>query len=102
MGMSLVNRRYRSRRISSLHTVMECRAEENYTLWVRFDDGLEGRVYLGDLVLTKSYGTLSDEAIFSRVSFDPVSNTVTWAGGIYLDPEVLYKDLATKAHAAVH
>jgi hypothetical protein len=46
--------------------------------------------------------TLSDEAIFSRVSFDPVSNTVTWAGGIYLDPEVLYRDLATKAHAAVH
>jgi len=102
LGMSLVNRRYRSRRISNLHTVMECRAEDNYTLWVRFDDGLEGRVYLGDLVLTKSYGTLSDADIFNRVSFDPVSNTLTWAGGIYLDPEVLYKDLATKAHAAVH
>ena len=100
--MSLVNRRYRSRRISNLHTVTECRAEENYTLWVRFEDGLEGRVYLGDLVATKSYVTLSDEDIFNRVSFDPVSNTLTWAGGIYLDPEVLYKDLATKAHAAVH
>ena len=100
--MSLVNRRYRSRRISSLHTVMECRAEENYTLWVRFDDGLEGRVYLGELVATKSYGSLSDADIFSRVSFDPVSNTVTWGGGIYLDPEVLYKDLATQARAAVH
>ena len=102
MGMSLLNRRYRSRRVSSMHTVTECRAEGNYTLWVRFDDGLEGRVYLGDLVLTKSYGTLSDEDIFSRVSFDPVSNTLTWGGGIYLDPEVLYKDLASKAHAAVH
>ena len=102
MGMSLTNRRYRSRRVSSLHTVTECRAEGNYTLWVRFDDGLEGPVYLGDLVLTKSYGTLSDEDLFRRVSFDPVSNTVTWGGGIYLDPEVLYKDLAHKAHAAVH
>jgi len=102
LGMSLLNRRYRSRRVSSMHTVTECRAESNYTLWLRFDDGLEGRVYLGDLVLTTSYGTLSDEDIFSRVSFDPVSNTVTWGGGIHLDPEVLYKDLASKTHAALH
>jgi hypothetical protein len=36
------------------------------------------------------------------VSFDPVSNTLTWGGGIYLDPEVLYKDLAIKAHAPLH
>ena len=100
--MSLVNRRYRSRRISRLHTITECRAESNYTLWLRFDDGLEGRVYLGDLVATNSYTPLSDEDIFSRVAFDPVSNTVTWGGGINLDPEVLYRDLARTTHAALH
>ena len=99
--MSLLNRRYRHRR-SSIHTITECRAESDYTLWVRFDDGLEGRVYLGDLVLTHSYNTLSDEDMFSRVAFDPVSNTVTWGGGINLDPEVLYRDLARTAHAALH
>src|SRR6185295_15056031 len=100
--MSLLNRRYRSRRISSMHTVTELRAESNYTLWLRFDDGLEGRVYLGDLVMTNSYVTLSDEDMFSRVAFDPISNTLTWDGGIHLDPEVLYKDLVSKAHAALH
>ncbi|MCC7485511.1 MAG: DUF2442 domain-containing protein [Burkholderiales bacterium] len=99
--MSLVNRRYRSRR-GSMHTVTECRAEGNYTLWVRFDDGLEGRVYLGEFALATSYGRLFDEDLFSRAAFDPVSNTVTWGGGINLDPEVLYRDLASKAHAAVH
>jgi hypothetical protein len=99
--MSLLNRRYRSRRIS-MHTITECRAESNYTLWVRFDDGLEGRVYLGDLVMTKSYTTLSDEDLFSRAAFDPVSNKVTWGWGINLDPEVLYRNLASTAHAAVH
>ena len=102
MGMSLLNRRYRSRRISNMHTITECRAESNYTLWLRFDDGLEGRVYLGDLVMTNSYTTLSDEDLFNRAAFDPVSNTVTFGGGIYLDPEVLYRDLASKAHAALH
>jgi hypothetical protein len=100
--MSLLNRRYRSRRTINMHTITECRAEGNYTLWLRFDDGLEGRVYLGDLVMTNSYTTLSDEDIFSRVAFDPVSNTVTWGGGIHLDPEVLYRDLAGKTHAPLH
>ena len=65
-------------------------------------DGLEGLVYLGDLVTTNSYLALSDEDIFSRVGIDPVSNEVTWTGGIRLEPEVLYRDLATKTHAARH
>jgi hypothetical protein len=36
------------------------------------------------------------------VGIDPVSNEVTWTGGIRLEPEVLYRDLATKTHAARH
>jgi hypothetical protein len=36
------------------------------------------------------------------VAIDPVSNAVTWAGGIKLDPEMLYRDLASKTHAARH
>lgn len=83
------------------HTITECRAEGNYTLWLRFDDGLEGRVYLGDLVST-TYNALSDEASFNRVAIDPVSNGLTWGGGIDLDPEFLYRDLANKAQAALH
>jgi len=85
-----------------MHTVTECRAEGNYTLWLRFDDGLEGHVYLGDLVATMRFRALSDEESFYRVAIDPVSNAVTWEGGINLDPEVLYRDLASKAVAALH
>ena len=102
MGSSLLIRRYRRRRQSMMHTITECRAESNYTLWIRFDDGLEGSVNLGDLVLTESFQAISDEATFARVAIDPVSNAVTWAGGIKLDPEVLYRDLASKTVAALH
>jgi hypothetical protein len=102
LGSSLLNRRYRSRGGCINHTITECRAEGNYTLWLRFDDGLEGSVYLGDLVSTMSYSAISDEATFSRVAIDPVSNAVTWGGGINLDPELLYRDLATKSQAALH
>ena len=85
-----------------MHAITECRAEENYTLWLRFNDGLEGHVYLGDLVHTKYFRTLGDIDTFNRVVVDPVENTVTWEGGIKLDPEVLYRDLASKAQSALH
>lgn len=102
MGSSLLNRRYRRRRQSMMHTITECRAESNYTLWLKFDDGLEGSVNLGDLVLTESYLAISDEETFARVAIDPVSSAPTWIGGIKLDPEVLYRDLAGRTHAARH
>jgi Protein of unknown function (DUF2442) len=85
-----------------MHTITECRAEDNYTLWLRFNDGLEGRVYLGDLVHTKYFRMLCDIDTFKRVEVDPVENTVSWEGVIKLDPEVLYRDLASKALSALH
>lgn len=101
MALSLKFRRYRSRRIH-LHMVTELRAEDNCTLWLRFDDGLEGHVYLGDLVEDMAMEVLSDAALFRRVALDPVSNVLTWSGGIRIDPDMLYRNLATKAGAALH
>ena len=101
MAYSLKYRRYRSRR-PSVHAVTELRAERNYTLWLRFDDGLEGHVYLGDLAGTPAFDTVFDEEKFSRAEIDPVSNTVTWEGKITLDPDVLYRDVVSKAAAALH
>lgn len=99
--MSLKYRRYRSRRPGA-HTVTELRAEDNYTLWVKFDDGLEGRIYLGEMAASTALGECFDESHFSRVGIDPVSNAVTWEGGINLDPDLLYRDLTTQAHGALH
>ena len=101
MAYSLKYRRYRSRRPNA-HAVTELRAERNYTLWLRFDDGLEGHVYLGDLLTTQTFGVLSDEEKFSRAAIDPVSNAVTWEGDITLEPDALYRDIASKAVAALH
>ena len=101
MAYSLKYRRYRSRRPNA-HAVTELRAERNYTLWLRFDDGLEGHVYLGDLITTQSFGVLSDEEKFRRAAIDPVSNAVTWEGDITLEPDALYRDIASKAVAALH
>lgn len=101
MALSLKFRRYRSRR-THLHTVTELRAEDNCTLWLRFDDGLEGHVYLGDLVESTALEVLSDAALFRRVAFDPVSNVLTWSGGIRVDPDILYRNLASQACTVLH
>ena len=101
MGLSLLARRYpRHRR--HVHAVTECRADGYYTLWLKFADGLEGHVYLGDLVGNQHFGALGDGDAFSRVSFDPVTHAVTWESGIQLDPEVLYRDLASRVQSAPH
>ena len=30
--------------------ITACKAEDDYKLWLRFEDGLEGRVFLGNLL----------------------------------------------------
>ena len=32
------------------HRITDCRASRDYRLWLRFEDGLEGSVYLGNLL----------------------------------------------------
>jgi hypothetical protein len=89
-------------RRTNTHVLAELRAERDYTLWLRFEDGLEGRVYLGDLVSTSTFGVLCDETKFRSAHIDPVSNAVTWGEEFALDPDALYRDVASKALAALH
>ena len=82
--------------MSKMHRVTDCRAEEDYKLWLRFDDGLEGSVFLGNLLEIGAFKLWCDVREFEKVSVDEESATVTWEGGIRLDPDILYHDLAAK------
>lgn len=101
MAYSLKNRRYHSRR-AGFRTVMELRAERDYMLWLRFDDGVEGHVYLGDLMTTAAFGAQVGESDFFKVAVDPISRAVMWEGGVHLDPDVLYRNLASKGGVPLH
>ena len=85
-----------------MHTVTELRAGANHMLWLKFDDGVEGHVYLGDLVDARTFGRLSDEEKFRRVCVDPISNAITWEGELALDPDALYRDVARQSQAPLH
>jgi hypothetical protein len=82
--------------------IEECKAEPDYSLWLLFDDGLEGRVYLGNLVEIVDFSAWRDVDRFLEVSIDPDTGTVQWESGIRLDPAALYKDLASRVRAALH
>jgi len=78
---------------SMMHRVTACKAEEDYKLWIRFDDGLEGSVFLGGLLEIGAFKLWCDVREFEKVSVDPETATVTWEGGIRLDPDVLHQEL---------
>ncbi len=100
MGLSLTNlRRWGRRPLGPM--VEACRAEPDYSLWLLFDDGLEGRVYLGDLVDIVDFSAWRDIDRFLDVSVDPETGVVQWDAGICLDSAALYRDLATRVRAAL-
>ncbi|HET9702069.1 MAG TPA: DUF2442 domain-containing protein [Burkholderiales bacterium] len=75
----------------------ECRAESDYSLWLRFDDGVHGRVYLGDLVGVGVFAAWRDIENFRQVSVDADSRTVCWEGGIDIAQELLYQGLVNRS-----
>src|SRR5258706_323628 len=68
-------------------------AEDDYKLWLRFEDGLEGSVFLGNLLEIGAFQLWRDVREFEKVSVDPETATVTWEGGIRLDADILYHDV---------
>jgi hypothetical protein len=81
-----------------MHRIIEARALEDYRIWIRFADGLEGEIDLSDFVGKGVFAAWSDPAEFKKVYVDSETHTVAWPGGIDLAPDALYQDLA--AHRA--
>jgi len=82
--------------------ITACKAEEDYKLWLRFEDGLEGSVFLGNLLEIGAFQLWRDVREFEKVSVDPETATVTWEGGIRLDPDILYHDVASRINPIQH
>ena len=82
-----------------MHRVTECKASRDYRLWLRFEDGLEGSVFLGNLLEVGAFAVWRDVDRFCRVVLDREAATVVWDGGIQLDPDILYQDLLSSRAA---
>ena len=82
-----------------MHRVTDCKASRDYTLWLRFDDGLEGSVFLGNLLDVGVFSSWRDVDQFCRAAVDIATATVVWDGGIQFDPDILYQDLVSSMAA---
>ena len=78
-----------------MHRIIAVKSLAQYNVWVRFSDGIEGKVNLADLVGKGVFELWNDPEQFARVLIDPQSHTLTWPGGIDICPDTLYQDLTT-------
>jgi hypothetical protein len=75
--------------------VVEVKPEPGYCLFVRFKDGLNGRVRLRDEDLTGVLAPLRNGGLFEQVFID--DGAVAWPGDIDLAPDAMYEDIAAQA-----
>jgi len=72
--------------------VVSVEPEPNYSLLVRFQDGLTGRIQFHREDLTGVLAPLNDARFFNRVFID--NGAVAWPGDIDLAPDAMYADVA--------
>ena len=71
--------------------VVEVKPEPDYSLYVRFKDGVTGRVRLQLEELTGVLAPLRDREFFEQVFID--SGAVAWPGQIDLAPDAMYAQI---------
>jgi Protein of unknown function (DUF2442) len=76
--------------------VVEVKPEPDYCLFVRFKDGLSGRVRLRREELTGALAPLRDVQFFEQVSID--QGAVAWPSEIDLAPDAMYAQVARQRH----
>jgi hypothetical protein len=73
--------------------VVEVKPEPGYRLFVKFKDGLTGRVQLRPEEMTGVLARLRDAEFFQQVFID--EGAVAWPGEIDLAPDAMYAEVAS-------
>ena len=74
-----------------LRDIIEARPLGGHRLFLRFEDGVEGELDLGNFLEFRGvFEELRDPAKFAEVRVVPEWGTIAWPNGADLDPDVLY------------
>lgn len=77
--------------------VIEARYISGYTLWLRFNDGMEGEVDLASDLEGEVFEPLRDLAVFRSFELHPELHTVVWPNGADFAPEFLHERVRVHA-----
>ncbi len=78
-----------------MSTVTEVKPLEDYQLWVKFSDGVEGNVDLSDFVGNGVFANWNDYREFEKVQIGP-SGEIAWSDVIDMDPDAIYLKITGK------
>jgi hypothetical protein len=80
-----------------LKDIVEVRPLDGYRLYLRFEDGVQGEVDLGTIILFDGvFAPLKDRVHFEQVRVNSEVGTICWPSGADLDPDVLYARITGK------
>lgn len=74
---------------------IEVKPLENYRLWVKYSDGVEGVVDLSDLVDKGVFALWNDYQEFQKVHIGP-SSEIAWSEEIDMCPDAIYLKITGK------
>ncbi len=77
--------------------VVEAQYVRDFTIHVRFADGVEGDVDLSEELYGQVFTPLNDPAVFRDFRIHPEFHTLCWRNGADFAPEFLYEKVKVPA-----
>jgi len=74
--------------------VIKVEVQENYVLYLTFEDGRQGKIDISKLISFKGiFEPLKDKSFFSQVYVDPKIGTLCWKNSADISPSILYDNI---------
>ncbi len=83
-----------------IQSITAVRHLDEFRLWLRFSDGVEGAVDLKDELGEGIFAPLLDPAEFRKAALNTEVHTVVWPNGADFSPEFLREKLLVKGRLA--
>lgn len=89
--------------VSRLPQAVEVEAQQPFTLWIRFDDGVSGIVDLAQWLTRGDFAAWSDATFFETAHLRS-HGAIAWGqdDALELDPTAMYLDLTGKSFEDLH
>lgn len=79
------------------YRLIEARHVTQFTLWLRFSDGVEGEIDLKSELYGPMFEPLRNVDAFRAFSLHPELHTLVWPNGADLSPEFLHDNVRVTA-----